>query len=163
MIHPSGITRIHWHWTAGAYTGNSTDRRAYHILIEGDGLVVRVAACDARRSHTLDASGGAIGISLCAMAGAVERPFSAGDHLVTENQIAALARETARLCRVYDLPVSQWSTLSHAEVQPTLGIRQKNKWDICWLPGLAGPADPVTIGNRIRDLVRAELRSMGRA
>lgn len=119
--------------------------------------MIQVAASDAPRSHTLNANGGAIGISMCAMAGAVERPFSAGKCPVTAAQIGALARETARLCIVYDIPVSRWSTLSHAEIQPTLGIKQRNKWDICWLPVMAAPADPITVGDRIRDLVRAEI------
>lgn len=157
FIHASGLTRIHWHWTAGAHTANATDRAAYHILIEGNGLVIQVASSAAPRSHTLNANGGAIGLSMCAMAGAVERPFSAGAYPVTPAQIGALARETARLCIAYDIPVSRWSTLSHAEIQPSLGIKQRNKWDVCWLPGMAAPADPITVGDRIRDLVRAEI------
>lgn len=157
LIHPSGLTRIHWHWTAGAHSANATDRQHYHIVIEGAGLVIQIAPCDAPRSHTLNANGGAIGVSMCAMAGAVERPFSAGPYPVTSAQIGALARETARLCLVYDIPVSRWSTLSHAEIQPSLGIKQRQKWDICWLPGMSGPGDPITVGDRIRDLVRAEI------
>lgn len=159
FIHPSGLTRIHFHWTAGGHTANADDRRAYHILIEGGGLVIQIAPCDAPRSHTLNANGGAVGISMCAMAGAVERPFSAGKSPVSSAQIGALAREAARLCIAYDIPVSRWSTLSHAEIQPSLGIKQRNKWDICWLPGMSGPADPVTVGDRIRELVRAEITS----
>lgn len=157
LVHPSGLTRIHWHWTAGAYRANATDRAAYHVLIEGDGTLIRAAEPSAGRSHTLNANGGAIGISMCAMAGAQERPFSAGRYPITAAQIGALARETAKACLAYDIPVSRWSTLSHAEVQPSLGIAQRRKWDVCWLPGMAGPADPIAVGDRIRDLVRAEI------
>ncbi|MFD2439714.1 N-acetylmuramoyl-L-alanine amidase [Paracoccus kondratievae] len=109
------------------------------------------------RSHTLNANGGAIGLAICAMAGAQERPFSWGKAPITPAQVSALARETARLCRTYDIPVSRWSTLSHAEVQPSLGVVQRAKWDITVLPGMDGPADPITVGDRLRDLVAREL------
>lgn len=161
LYHRSGLTRIHWHWTAGAHLANAVDRAAYHVLIEGDGTVIRAAEPSAARSHTRNANSGAIGISLCAMAGAVERPFAAGAYPVTAAQIGALARETARACLAYDIPVSRWSTLSHAEVQPTLAIAQRQKWDITWLPGMSGPADPITVGDRLRDLVRAEIINQG--
>ncbi len=36
-------------------------------------------------------------------------------------------------CEVFSLDAEK---LSHAEVQPTLGIRQNAKWDISWLPGM---------------------------
>jgi N-acetyl-anhydromuramyl-L-alanine amidase AmpD len=111
-----------------------------------------------RRSHTLNANGGAVGLSLCGMVGAVERPFSFGDAPITPAQIDALAAETAELCAIYDIPVSRWSTLSHSEIQPTLGIKQNFKWDINWLPGMAGPGDPITCGDKIRALVEAKMR-----
>lgn len=49
------------------------------------------------------------------------------------------------------------TVLSHAEVQPTLGIRQRGKWDIAWLPGMAKPGDPVAVGDRLREQVAAAL------
>jgi len=154
------VTRIHWHWTAGTHTANSTDKAAYHCLIEGDGKVIWIVDPTASRSHTLNANGGAVGLSLCAMAGATERPFSAGKYPITAAQMHSLARETAKLCQRYDIPVSRWSTLSHAEVQPSLGIAQRQKWDISWLPGMSGPADPITVGDKIRAMVRTELEAM---
>lgn len=157
--HPSGITRIHWHWTAGGHKANATDMRAYHVLFEGDGKVIRAQAdLKVSRSHTLNANSGAIGLSMCCMAGAQERPFKAGDAAMTSKQLYALVQETARLCRLYDIPVSRWSTLSHAEVQPSLGIAQKQKWDITWLPGVGDPKDPIAVGDMIRAMVLTELK-----
>ncbi len=94
------------------------------------------------------------------MAGARERPFDPGRAPITPWQVCQLARVTARLCRDYDIPVSRWSTLSHAEIQPALGIPQRQKWDITWLPGMPGPADPVAVGDRLRDLVSRELQTL---
>lgn len=161
FVHESGISRIHWHWTAGGYKANATDMAHYHIVIEGDGKVIRCQAdMAAPRAHTLNANTGAIGISMCCMAGAVERPFAWGDAPMTEKQLYGLVVETAKLCRLYDIPVSRWSTLSHAEIQPSLGIAQKQKWDITILPGMEDPKDPITTGDMIRDMVRRELKNM---
>jgi hypothetical protein len=159
FVHPSGVTRVHMHWTAGGHMANETDRKSYHRLIEGDGIVVRVAEPWERRSHTLNANGGAVGVAMCCMAGAVERPFSWGSAPITTKQLHAMCEEVARLCIAYDIPVSRWSVLSHAEVQPTLGIKQRQKWDICVLPGMERPGDPIAVGDRIREIVRAKVQS----
>lgn len=158
--HPTGITRIHWHWTGGSHEPNATDLKSYHALISGDGSIRWPVDPTASRSHTLNANGGAISLSICAMAGAKERPLNWGTAPITPAQVSALARDTARLCRIYDIPVSQWSTLSHAEIQPSLGIAQRQKWDITVLPGMGTVADPITIGNRLRDMVRADMQAL---
>lgn len=104
--------------------------------------------------------GGAVGVSIGAMTGAVERPFSPGRAPFTPSQVSGLARETARLCRLYDIPVSPWSTLYHAEIQLTLGIVQRWNWDITWLPGMDQPGDPIAVGNRLCEMVRCELLTL---
>lgn len=158
--HPSAISRVHWHWTGGAHDPNPTDLKAYHALISGDGSVRWPVEPTATRSHTLNANSGAIGVSICAMRGAKERPFAWGSAPITPAQVSALVRLTARLCRDYDIPVSRWSTLSHAEIQPALGIAQRNKWDLTVLPGMAAPADPICVGDRLREMVRIELQNL---
>lgn len=158
--HPTGITRIHWHWTGGGHSPNTTDLKSYHCLILGDGSERWPVDPTASRSHTLNANGAAIGVSLCAMAGAAERPLVWGLAPITPAQVSALARVTVRLCRQYDIPVSPWSTLSHAEIQPTFGVRQTAKWDITVLPGMSAVGDPITVGNRLRDMARAELQAL---
>ncbi|MCM0751496.1 hypothetical protein DEA98_09825 [Brucella pseudogrignonensis] len=78
------MKRIICHWTAGTNTANATDKKAYHLLIEGDGTVVRGNASiadnsgslkDGYAAHTLNCNTDSIGVSMCAMAGAVESPF----------------------------------------------------------------------------------------
>lgn len=166
LFHASGLHRIHWHWTGGAYGEIQLELDRYNALIDPEGLVVDgtfPAEAQARyrpglaASHTLNANTGAIGLAVDCMAGARERPFTPGPYPMTPAQMRGLVGLTARLCRLYDIPVTRWSTLSHAEVQPTLGIRQRNKWDICWLPGMDSPGDPVEVGDRLRAMVRALL------
>lgn len=156
------MKRIIWHWTAGVGTASELDLSHYHFVINADGSTSvgkwPVAANEKPvkgryAAHTLNCNTGSIGIAVAAMAGAVERPFSFGKHPITPNQIEALVALSARLGRQYGIPVTPQTMLSHAEVQPTLGIKQRGKWDIAWLPGMARPGDPVAVGNKLRAMV----------
>jgi hypothetical protein len=166
LFHHSGLHRIHMHWTAGAYGDNALERKSYHLLVLENGRTVLgdlrpEANADTRDgqyvAHTLGANGGAIGISLDAMGGAQERPFVAGKYPITPVQLKKMALEVAKLCETYDIPVSRWSTLTHAEIQPTLNIKQRFKWDITWIPGMDKPGDPIQVGDVIRDMIRKEM------
>ena len=161
------MQRIILHWSAGAHTASTLDLEHYHFVIDGQGRVHKgkhpVSAnagplrSGAYAAHTLNANTGSIGVALAAMAGAQERPFSAGKYPITPAQVDALATLCADLCRQYDIPVSRQTVLTHAEVQPTLGITQQGKWDIAWLPGMAAPGNPVAVGDQIRALIVAKL------
>jgi N-acetyl-anhydromuramyl-L-alanine amidase AmpD len=153
------LTRIHLHWTAGADGVNPEEKDHYHFIIGRDGGVTLgdlppeaniPPIKGAYAAHTLNANGGAIGVSLDAMGGAVERPFSAGKYPITEAQLDAMAKLVAGLCKKYGIPVTRKTVLTHAEVQPTLGIAQKQKWDITWLPGMDKPGDPIAVGDILR-------------
>lgn len=158
------MKRIVWHWTAGAYGVIPLEANAYHFLIGRDGAVSRgVFSPEDNRpplrrgayaAHTLNLNSSSIGIALDAMGDATERPFNAGRWPITQPQIDALVQLTADLCNKYRIPVTRQTVLSHAEVQPTLGVRQNQKWDIAWAPGMARPGDPVEIGDRLRKQVQ---------
>lgn len=164
------MKRIIWHWTAGAHTANGTDKRHYHIIIEGNGREVKgnhppeVNAVirnpndgNTYAAHTRGLNTGSIGIALAAMRGAQERPFQPGPSPITPAQIDALVKVTARLCRRYNIPVTRETVLSHAEVQTTLGVVQRGKWDITWVPGFTIPGNAVQIGDGLRERVMAEM------
>ena len=161
------MKRVIWHWTAGGYTPNDTDRRHYHEIIDGNGEVVqgrhgiptnkpplergRYAA------HTLNGNSNSIGIAVAAMRGAREVPFSAGPSPLTWPQIATMLEQTAKHCKHYGIEVSRETTLSHAEVERTLGIKQRAKWDIMWLPDMDRPGDPIKVGDRLREMLRERM------
>lgn len=157
--HHTGLTHIRLHWTAGGHKANATDLGAYHALFEGDGKVIFAASPETVRSHTWRANVGAIGLSVCCMRHAIERPFTAGPSPMTTIQLHAMCEQAARFAVIYDIPVTPWSIMTHAEVQITLGITQRNKWDITWIPGMSAPADPITVGNKIRSIIRAKIAS----
>ena len=162
------MKRVILHWTGGAHKPNATDRAAYHILINGTGQVhhgdhpisanERIGDGTPYAAHTRGCNTNSIGVALCAMHGAQERPWSAGRYPVTPEQVDALVATTARLCGEYGIPVTRETVLSHAEVERTLGIRQRAKIDIMWLPGMMTMGDPVVVGDRLRDLVRAKMQ-----
>jgi hypothetical protein len=156
------MKRIIIHWTAGGHTPSNLDKGHYHFLIDGAGKVhagafpVEANAKPVKgkyAAHTLNCNTGSIGVAVCAMAGAVERPFDAGRAPITPAQVKALAALLGDLCARYKIPVTRETVLSHAEVQPTLGIKQRGKWDIAWLPGMKAPGDPVKVGDKIRAMV----------
>lgn len=155
----SGLTRIIMHWTAGSHVVSALDREHYHFIIDGAGQVVpgrrapeaNISASDGDyAAHTRGANTGAIGVAVAGMLNAMERPFSPGSHPLREAQIDALVGLCASLCARYGIAVSPQTVLTHAEVQPTLGIAQRGKWDITWLPGMNQPGDPIAVGNILR-------------
>lgn len=158
------MKRIHWHWTAGAPGINAKEADSYNFIITWpDGEIVPSVPVDRQKpplvngayaAHTRGANSWAIGIAIDAMAEAQERPFSLGRHPITPKQLDALVRLSRDLGRQYGIPVTRETMLSHAEVQPTLGIKQNAKWDISWLPGMDAPGDPVAVGDKIRAMIK---------
>jgi len=158
----AAMSRVHIHWTGGKYTANATDKSRYHILIEGDGSLVRgdhPINANAKgsgiepASHTRKANTGAIGVSICSMFGSREAPFLAGNFPVLAVQWDQMIGVVAELSRHYEMPVTPKTILTHAEVQTSLGIPQKNKWDIVRLV-----FDPATVGHKaVGDKLRHEV------
>lgn len=156
------MERIIVHWTAGTHTPSNLDKQHYHFIIDGAGKVhpgrFPVEANERPQkgkyaAHTLNCNTGSIGIAVAAMAGATERPFDAGRYPITQAQVDALAALCRTLAGQYRIPVTPQTILTHAEVQPTLGIKQRGKWDIAWLPGMAAPGNPVAVGNKLRAMI----------
>lgn len=157
------MKRIIMHWTAGGYTPSKLDLSHYHFVVNGDGVVLHGALPveankaplgKAYAAHTRNCNTDSIGVAIAAMAGAKDRPFSAGKAPMTQSQVNAAAALVARLCKQYNISVTRETVLTHAEVQPTLNIPQRGKWDIVWWPHLAAPIDPVAAGDIFRGKVK---------
>jgi N-acetyl-anhydromuramyl-L-alanine amidase AmpD len=124
------MKRIVIHWTAGTHKPSATDRKHYHYIVGGDGEVVDgdlpVAANESTNTeyaaHTRGLNTGSIGVSFAAMHGAKQRPFSAGKYPITEEQVDAMTRLVSDLSARYDIPIMSETILTHAEVEPTLGV-----------------------------------------
>lgn len=160
------MRRIIFHWTGGGHRASTYDRAHYHFLIEADGTVVRGIPSIALNAaplkaghaeHTRKLNTDSIAVSLCCMADALEGK-SAGRWPMTRAQWSRAADVGAILCRRYAIPVGLKTTLSHAEVEPNLGIRQLGKWDFTCLPFESlKPIGAVAVGNILRHEITSRL------
>lgn len=164
------MKRIILHWTAGWNTASDLDREHYHAIVEGDGNVVygkyrpedNESTSTPYAAHTRALNTGSIGVAVAGMVGATESPFYRGKAPINKTQIVAMADLVAELALTYDIPVTRKTVLTHAEVEPTLGVWQTGKWDINWLPGEDAPLDPIEAGDMIRSLVKMSQLEMGK-
>lgn len=161
----SGLTRIIGHWTGGGWKASELDREHYQFIVEDDGNVVagihtpedNIRVTDGiYGAHTRQLNTGSIGVAVAAMRGAQERPLLWGDAPITVVQVDAFCRLVAQLATKYRIPVTRRTILTHAEVFPTLGIRQRGKWDITCLPGDTAVRPAVVVGDQLRTRI-AEL------
>jgi len=161
------IDRVIIHWTAGSHQASKTDREHYHILWEFDGTAIRGiptidkndadGAKSGYAAHTLNCNTGSIGVSMCCMAGAIESPFKVGSAPMTKEQWDAMISGVADLCKQYGIPVTDRTVLTHAEVQGTLGIKQRGKWDITRLAFNPSVVGAKACGDLLRRSVAALL------
>lgn len=157
------MDRVIVHWTAGGNRASASDRRHYHKLVEYDSTIVdgtediedNIVTSDGDyAAHTLRLNTGSIGVAMCGMRGAQESPFEPGPSPLTEQQFRACAALVADLCREYSIPVTPRTVLTHAEVEPTLGVKQRGKWDITRLPWDDTIRGAIPVGDHFRALVR---------
>lgn len=153
------------HWTAGSHHASELDKEHYHIIIEGDGRLVRGDHPITDNANTADGDYAAhcrlcntraIGVSVAAMRGATETPLHYGDSPVTREQWDALVQVCADLAERYGIPVTNKTILGHCEVQRNLGRKQNGKWDpwrVEWFPN----KDRYQIGDSFRNDVVATL------
>jgi hypothetical protein len=137
------MLRIVCHWTAGAYKASMLDKEHYHIMIENDGKLVQgdhtiddnvSTGDDDYAAHTRRFNSKAIGIAVCCMAGAEEKPFKPGPTPMLELQWNTMAQVAAELATFYRIVVNERNVLGHGEVQRVHGVTQNGKWDPMVLP-----------------------------
>lgn len=161
------MKRIHIHWTAGDYSPNAIDLKHYHFVTDDRGNHHTGVPVERNEgslksgyaAHTLNANTDAIGTSMACMGGAQESPFDPGEWPMLERQFEAHMELVAKLARRYGIPVTRETVLTHAEVQPNLGIRQRGKWDITRLPFRPELVGFRAVGDHIRDRVSHYLNS----
>ena len=164
---PAKMQRIILHWTAGSHKASDIDKNHYHILVEGDGDLVK-GNCSItanqqgggkgkKANHTRNCNSGSIGVSMCAMHAAKQHPFDAGAYPLTQRQWDVATQVVAELCKKYGIPVSPKTVLTHAEVQSNLGIAQSGKWDIAKLPWDPSFDTARECGDRLRTQVKSRM------
>ena len=164
------MNRIVLHHSAGALEPSQFDLQHYHRMVTGAGKVLagrfpisanaigRHLAPGTYAAHTRNLNGGAIGLALAAMANAQWADPQACRAFPTRAQMDAFVAEAARLCLEYGIEVTRQTVLSHAEVQITLGVIQRGKWDFDYDPfGVLDTREPVMIGDMLREKIHAAM------
>lgn len=140
------IRRLVLHWTAGANFPSEEDKEHYHIVIDrvgklhrGDHSILDNVNCadDDYAAHTYQANTGSIGLALCGMAGANQKPFAPGKYPINATQWNQALLAAADLCRAYELQPIRHELMMHHEAWQVIGTRNLGKWDISvrtWTP-----------------------------
>ena len=151
------------HWTAGGGRASSLDREHYHVLTEMDGTYVlgteeiednMVTSDGDYAAHTLNLNTGSMGLAMCGMRGAVENPFLAGPSPINEVQFERHCAMVAEKHLEYGVAINEETCLTHAEVQPRLGVKQRGKWDLTRLPFKPELRGAFAVGDYMRERVR---------
>ena len=161
------MNRITTHHSGGSYQPSSLDLSHYHRGVTGDGEVVsgkfdilanaptRALREGTYAAHTRGLNSGNIGLCAFSMGNAQWSNPRGSRLFPTLSQIEALCKEAARLCLEWGIPAERETLLSHAEVEITLGVKQRGKWDFDYsLLGRVTSRDPVAVGDEWRQEVR---------
>jgi hypothetical protein len=142
------------HWTAGTYTPNATDKEHYHFLIDGNGKVIEgkykpndnLNCKDGKyAAHCGGGNTGRIGIALCAC--------HSDEYPVKRLQLEALCKKCAELSKVYGIPITNNTILTHSEFgHKNPHTTSFGKIDIDKLPCIA-LYDRVSVGNWLRNKI----------
>lgn len=164
------LKRTITHWTAGGNRASPEDLEHYHFVVEFDGTVQKgreepednvVTSDGDYAAHVLKLNTGSIGVAMAGMRGATETPFDPGPSPLTEKQFETHCLLLAELHRRYSIPVSRTTCITHAEVEPTLGVKQKGKWDITRLPFKPEIRGAIPVGDYMRERVASYVGAAG--
>ncbi len=154
------MNKIIIHWSAGAYTPNATDLEHYHFLIDGEGKKHNGKYkpednenCNDGKyaAHTGGGNTGAIGVSMCAMAG-FNSAASCGNYPITPVQLEACFKLCAELCKKYNIPVENvWTHYEFGVNHPD--TISHGKIDIIYLPPY-----PLVKRNEVGGFIRNKIR-----
>lgn len=170
------MNRLTFHHTGGRHTPNSVDLAAYHGVIDGEARVVpglhKIEANAPGKSmrpgtyaaHTARLNTGNIGRAIACMAGGKWADPRASVAFPKPEQLDAMLDDGAGLCVAYGITPDRRFTLTHAEVEITLGIKQKNKWDFDYPFAFIKTAtrDPVAIGDEMRQELARRIKNLPR-
>jgi len=153
------------HWDGGDGTIDALALSHYNAVVD-QGLRVhygensledqRVTSDGIYGAHTRAFNTRCIGVAMCGMFGAQEGappPNYGSDYPIKEHQFYLMCKVMAAYCIQKQIPVTPERVLTHAEVQPNLGIRQNGKWDITVLPWNPDIVGHRMVGDHMRELV----------
>ena len=155
------MNKIIIHWTAGAYTPNSTDLRHYHYLIDKNGRI----NCGIFRpednencndgkyaQHTGGGNTGAIGVALCGMYG-FSSATKLGCYPLTKIQCEALFSFVAKLSKKYKIKIDNNHIMTHYE----FGLKNPKTTSAGKIDIICLPPYPQIKQQNIGDFIRSKV------
>ena len=138
------MKRIIYHWTAGTYLPNMTDKAHYHFIVGKNGEIVdgffqpednKNCFDNKYAKHTGGGNTSSVGIAFCGMHGFCDR-FNVGEYPLTRKQCESGFLLGAKLLKKYNLDLT-----NPFVIQTHYGFGQRNpqtssfgKIDIVYLP-----------------------------
>lgn len=157
------MKRLILHWTAGGNEPNGVDYQHYHYLVNGGGLVIEGKYkpednenCNDGKyaQHCGGGNTGAIGVSMCGMAGFIQGKPNSTKYPLTKVQCEATFKLCAQLCKKYGLSVNPQMVKTHYEFgQQNPKTSSYGKIDIVYLPPY-----PELKPNEVGDFIRNKIR-----
>ena len=144
---PDALADGHYHWTydnaGGEHAGDNTVEDNFNVR---DGKYA---------AHTLSANTGRAGLAVLGMHGGSPEYRETGRYPPTVEAFDKMLWRTGKLHARFKVPIARETALSHASVQRVLGIKQRGKWDLSWLPypdfGDGGWADSLVVDEFLRE------------
>ena len=156
------MKRIIIHWTAGKNQPNTVEYEHYHYLVNGDGLIVKGkhTVQDNKNctdgnyaAHTGGGNTGSIGVAMCGMLG-FKNSKDIGKYPLTAIQCEATYKLIAELCKLYSIPITPETVLTHYEFGQTHPKTSSyGKIDITYLPYV-----PNLAKNEVGDFIRNKVK-----
>lgn len=164
----TGINRLIMHHTGGGLVPSAYDLTRYHGATDVFGKhhegkfpisanrAGAPLASGKYAAHCKNLNSGSAGETLAGMAQAQWGNPYAHKHFFSARQVDAFILRCAIVCVQYRLSIGRRVTLSHAEVEATLGVDQEAKWDFDYNPfgpdaKPQGTRDPLAIGDMLRE------------
>lgn len=156
------VKRIVFHWSAGRHYPTEFEKKFYHFLIDAEGNVYNgkfkpednnVCISGKYAAHTGGGNTGSIGICYCGMYG-YKSPKFCGDFPITSVQFEAGLAFCAKLCKKYNINVSENTVFTHYEFgQKNPKTSSFGKIDITYIPSYSWVGKN-EVGGFIRSKVR---------
>lgn len=158
----SNLKKICIHWTAGSNKPNGVDLQHYHFIIDGDGKVHKgkftpednINCNDGKYAqHCGGGNTGAIGVSMCGMAG-YNGKLNSTKYPLTAKQCEACFKLCAELAKKYNIPIVKDNIYTHFEFgQAHSKTSSYGKIDIIYLHPY-----PNIEKNKIGDFIRNKIK-----
>ena len=152
------MKRIIIHHTAGSYTPNNTDKKAYHYLVDNNGKVFEGIYkpednenCNDGKyaAHTLKGNTGSIGVSACCNM-KFNLTAKVSPYPLTLAQFKSICKLCSELCKKYKISVD--NIFTHYGFDLAHNIKQ-GKVDITYLP-FKPELNPIQVQNYFRTEIK---------